>query len=82
MLGTCRILRRINQLEKKMTKEFNDVQDGLAVIRKGVLDSVAKINELSAALASAQAADDPAAVEAVAVELKKLAADLETAAGV
>jgi hypothetical protein len=56
---------------------LEDLQAGLAAIKQAVADAAARIHELLDAQASARQADDSAAVESIAVELKATAASLE-----
>ncbi|MCW2318301.1 hypothetical protein SAMN06265338_11524 [Rhodoblastus acidophilus] len=58
---------------------IEDLEAAFETIQKAVSDAVAKLQEQSAALASAVAANDPAKIESIAQELTATAASLESA---
>lgn len=76
-LSNVRIIHRINQLERTMTKQFDDIKAALDILRNAVAEVEGELTELAAAVTAGK--DDPEAMEAVAGDITALAARLHDA---
>jgi len=76
-MSNVRIIHRINQLEKTMTREFDDIKASLETLRSAVSEVEGELHDLAAAVTAGK--DDPAAMEAVAADISALAARLHDA---
>lgn len=72
-----RLSRAITLLEDSMTKEFDDIQTALTGLRDSVAEVEGELRGLAAEVAAGK--DDPAAMEAVANDIKALAERLHDA---
>jgi len=79
ILMEIRILRRIQQLEIKMSKELDDLKAAVAAEDTVIASAITLLGGIKAALDAAIAANDPAALKALSDDVGARTAELSAA---